>query len=133
MTDNPSLLSHVSVGVADVGRAATFYDAVLAPLGARRILEEGGHAIAYGRQFPEFWVQRPHDGGAPVPGNGAHFSFLARSRAEVNAFHAAGLTAGGQCDGPPGTRPHSGPEYYGAFLRDPDGNKIEAMVWQAAG
>ncbi len=127
--NNPSLMSHVSIGVADLPRAAAFYDAALAPLGARRILDEAGWAIAYGRQFPEFWVHPPHDGKPPVAGNGAHFAFRADSRAEVDAFHAAALAAGGTCDGPPGPRPMYGPEYYGAFIRDPDGNKIEAMFW----
>jgi catechol 2,3-dioxygenase-like lactoylglutathione lyase family enzyme len=122
-------MSHVSIGVGDVARAAAFYDAALAPLGARRIMDEGG-AIAYGRQFPEFWVQKPHNGNPPTPGNGAHFAFLANSRAEVDAFHAAAVAAGGSDDGAPGPRPHYGPQYYGAFVRDPDGNKIEAMAWE---
>lgn len=127
--ENPSIMSHVSVGTADLARAAAFYDPVLAALGARRVLDEG-FAIAYGKQFPEFWVGPPHDGGAPAPGNGVHFAFLAASRAEVAAFHAAALAAGGADDGAPGPRPHYGAEYYGAFVRDPDGNKIEAMVWE---
>lgn len=127
--DNPSLMSHVSVGTADLPRAAAFYDAVLATLGARRHVDEG-FAIAYGRQFPEFWVGPPHDGQPPAPGNGAHFAFLAASRDQVDAFHAAALAAGGTDDGPPGPRPHYGAEYYGAFVRDLDGNKIEAMVWE---
>jgi len=127
--ENPSIMSHVSVGTADLARAAAFYDPVLATLGARRVLDEG-FAIAYGKQFPEFWVGPPHDGGAPAPGNGVHFAFLAPSRAAVAAFHAAALAAGGSDDGAPGPRPHYGAEYYGAFVRDPDGNKIEAMVWE---
>lgn len=131
MSDNPSILSHISVGVSDPARAAAFYDAVLATIGARRILEEGG-AVAYGKLYPEFWVGPPHDGRAPSPGNGAHFAFSAASRAEVDAFHAAALAAGGTDDGAPGLRPEYGPEYYGAFARDLDGNKIEAMVWEGA-
>ncbi|NJC08862.1 VOC family protein [Polymorphobacter fuscus] len=127
--DTPSLMSHVSVGVADLDRASRFYDAVLATLGARRIVDEA-FGIAYGRQFPEFWIGRPHDGQPPVAGNGAHFAFLAADRGQVTAFHAAALAAGGSDDGAPGPRPHYGAEYYGAFARDPDGNKIEAMVWE---
>ncbi len=130
--ENPSLMSHVSVGVSNLARAAAFYDAVLAPLGGKRILEEGGHAIAYGRQFPEFWIGAPHDRGAPSPGNGVHFAFLAESREQVHAFHSAAIGAGGSDDGAPGPRPHYGAEYYGAFVRDPDGNKVEAMVWEGA-
>lgn len=130
--DGPaSLMSHVSVGVADIARASAFYDAALAPLGARRLADEP-FGVAYGRQFPEFWAGTPHDGKPPVPGNGPHYAFLATSRDQVDAFHAAALAAGGTDDGPPGTRPHYGPEYYGAFVRDLDGNKIEAMVWETA-
>lgn len=129
--ENPSLMSHVSVGVSDLVRAGAFYDAALTPLGAKRILDEG-FGIAYGRQFPEFWIGAPHDGHPPAPGNGVHFAFLAESREQVHAFHAAALAAGGTNDGPPGPRPHYGAEYYGAFVRDPDGNKVEAMVWEGA-
>ena len=127
---NPSIISHVSVGVSDLARAAAFYDAVLASLGGKRILDEGEYGIAYGRQFPEFWVGRPHDGATPTVGNGTHVAFGAGSRAEVDAFHAAAIAAGGTDDGPPGPRPHYGAEYYGAFVRDPDGNKVEAMIWE---
>jgi catechol 2,3-dioxygenase-like lactoylglutathione lyase family enzyme len=127
---NPSLMSHVSVGVADLARAAAFYDAALAPLGGRRILDEGSHGIGYGRHFPEFWIGPPHDGGTAAPGNGVHIAFAANSHAEVDQFYAAAIAAGASDDGPPGPRPHYGEEYYGAFVRDPDGNKIEAMIWE---
>jgi catechol 2,3-dioxygenase-like lactoylglutathione lyase family enzyme len=110
MDDNPSILSHVSVGVADLGRAAAFYDAVLARLGARRVMEHPG-VIADGRAFPEFWIGQPFDSGAPSPGNGAHVGFLARSRAEVDAFWEAALAHweaalahGGAGEGAPGGR-----------------------------
>ncbi len=127
---NPSIISHVSVGVGDLARATAFYDATLAPLGARRLLDEGEYGVAYGRQFPEFWVGHPHDRGTPTVGNGTHIAFAANSRAEVDDFYAAAIAAGAQDDGPPGPRPHYGAEYYGAFVRDPDGNKIEAMIWE---
>ena len=87
-------------------------------------------AVAYGTVFPEFWVQRPADGGdAGAPSNGVHISFLAPSKKAVDAFHAAALKHGGTCDGPPGPRPEYGEPYYAAFVRDPDGHKIEAMIW----
>lgn len=130
--ENPSILSHVSVGVSDMARACNFYDAVLGVLGARRVLEEGGFAVAYGKMFPEFWVQFPHDRKPMAPGNGTHFAFTATSRDQIAAFHAAALANGGTDDGPPGPRPDYGPEYHGAFVRDPDGNKIEAMLWEGA-
>ena len=128
--ENPSMISHVSVGTNDLDAALEFYDAVLATLGCKRTLEvpEAG-AVAYGKQFPEFWVQRPHDGAPASLGNGAHVSFLATSESAVDAFHAAALAAGGTCDGPPGPRPHYGAPYYGCFVRDLDGHKIEAMRW----
>ncbi len=130
--ENPSIMSHVSVGVADMERSARFYDAALAPFGARRIMDYSPHAVAYGRVFPEFWIGRPLDGGAPSAGNGIHFAFLARSRDEVDAFWAAGLAHGGTGDGEPGLRADYGPGYYACFLRDPDGHKVEAHVMEEA-
>lgn len=122
--ENPSIMSHVSIGVNDFDRALAFYDAVLATIGAKRIVEYPG-AVAYGRAFPEFWVQRPGDGKPAAAANGIHFGFLA-TRAEVDAFYAAALAAGAADDGPPGPRPLYGEAYYGCFVRDLDGHKIEA-------
>ena len=124
------LVSHVSVGVSDLARAGVFYDAVMAVLGARRVMEHGG-GIGYGRTFPEFWASRPHDRQPAVTGNGTHICFAADGPEVVDAFHAAGLAAGGHDDGAPGRRPEYAPGYYAAFLRDPDGNKVEALCWIA--
>lgn len=123
-----SLLSHVSVGTNRFDKAVAFYDAVLAPLGCRRILEHPG-AVAWGRGFPEFWVQTPIDGRGATLGNGSHVGFLAPSRAAVHAFYDAAVAAGASPDGAPGPRPHYGQPYYGCFVRDLDGHKIEAMYW----
>lgn len=125
---NPSILSHVSVGTNDFDRAVAFYDAVLAAVGARRVMEHPG-AVAYGREYPEFWVQTPIDGRGAAAGNGTHFGFFAASREQVDAFHAAALAAGASDDGAPGPRPHYGEGYYGCFVRDPDGHKVEATYW----
>jgi len=122
------MLHHVSIGVADVERAAKFYDAVLATLGYRRVMEFLPHAVAYGDAHPTFWVQLPHDQQSASTGNGAHFAFIARSKAAIDAFHAAAIAAGGMDNGTPGPRPDYGPDYYGAFVIDPDGNKIEATL-----
>ncbi len=130
-TENPSILSHVSIGTDDFDRALRFYDAVLATLGCKRTLEHPG-AVAYGKLYPEFWVQRPIDGKPASLGNGTHFGFVATSRAAVDAFHAAAVRGGGTSDGEPGPRPAYGPQYYGAFVRDPDGHKIEATYWEGA-
>lgn len=122
-----SVLSHVSLGTNDYPRAKAFYDAVLATLQIRCVMDfEGG--AGYGRKFPEFWIQRPYDGNAATVGNGVHISFLANSIDEVKAFHAKALELGGKDDGPPDYRKDYSDNYYAAFVRDLDGNKIEAML-----
>jgi catechol 2,3-dioxygenase-like lactoylglutathione lyase family enzyme len=123
------MLHHVSIGVADVARAAQFYDAVLSKLGFKRMMEVMPYGIAYGERMPQFWVQLPHDQGTASGGNGTHIAFNAKNRAQVNAFHSAALSAGGKDEGAPGLRPEYTPDYYGAFVRDPDGNKIEAVFF----
>lgn len=129
--DIPSILSHVSIGTNDFDRAVAFYDAALAALGIGRMMEHPG-AVAYGRQYPEFWVQVPIDSRPATVGNGTHIGFLASSRAAVDAFHAAALEAGATDDGAPGPRPLYGAPYYGCFVRDPDGHKVEASSWDFA-
>jgi catechol 2,3-dioxygenase-like lactoylglutathione lyase family enzyme len=124
-------ISHVSVGVSSIGTARVFYGAALKPLGITEQyvvdLGSGPIAVAYGDGYPELWVQLPENRKPAVPGNGVHIALAARSKKEVDAFHAAALKAGGSDAGAPGVRPHYGPDYYGAFVRDPDGNKIEAV------
>ena len=102
---------------------------MLATLHIGVVTEHAGIAVAYGRAFPEFWVGLPHDGGKPAVGNGSHFGFLATSCDQLEAFHAKALEIGGKSDGAPGLRELYGPQYYGAFVRDLDGHKIEAMFW----
>ncbi len=126
--ENPSALSHVSIGTNQFEKAVAFYDAVLAPLGCKRIMEHPG-AVAYGKRYPEFWVQTPIDGKAAATGNGSHVGFFAPSKEAVHAFYDAALKAGAKGDGPPGGREHYGAPYYGCFLRDLDGHKIEAAFW----
>ena len=125
------LLHHVSVGACDVPKAAQFYDKILRALGFKRVMEFLPYAVGYGLTAPEFWVQTPADGQAPSIGNGVHICFAARSESAVQAFHTAAMQAGGKDEGAPG--PDYGPTYYGAFVRDPDGNKLEAMVHVQAG
>ncbi len=127
MNDIPSILHHMSIGTQDFEAACKFYDAVMAPIGSRRIMEFP-FVVAYGKQFPEFWVGESLDQATASAGNGTHLCFIAPSREAVDAFHAAGLEAGGVADGAPGPRPHYGPGYYGCFLRDPDGHKVEAAI-----
>jgi catechol 2,3-dioxygenase-like lactoylglutathione lyase family enzyme len=123
------MLHHVSVGVTDMERAARFYDAAMGALGYKRVMEFMPYALAYGEDAqPELWISMPHNQQTASVGNGVHIAISAPSRAAVHAFHEAALAAGGTDDGEPGPRPQYTPEYYGAFVRDPDGNKIEAML-----
>lgn len=117
------MIDHIGYEVADLGRAAAFYDAVFYALGARR-LHESEQAIAYGTDAPTFWIVVR--GRPPAPGYG-HVALRASGAAAVRAAHAAGLTAGGADDGAPGPRPHYGPRYYAAYLRDPDGLRVEMV------
>jgi len=122
------MLHHVSVGVRDVERAAKFYDAVLSALGYKRVMEFMPYAVAYGEKHPSFWVQLPHNQQAATVGNGVHIGFIARSKDAVHRFHSSALAQGGTDDGAPGPRPDYGPDYYGAFVIDLDGNKLEATL-----
>jgi catechol 2,3-dioxygenase-like lactoylglutathione lyase family enzyme len=128
MDDNPSIMSHVSIGTNDFDRAVAFYDAVMPSLGAKRVVQFPG-GVAYGKQYPEFWVQTPADGGKAAVANGIHFGFVAASKDVVHAFWDAAIAAGAKPDGEPGPRPDYGAPYYGCFVRDPDGHKIEATFW----
>ncbi len=119
------MFSHVSVGTRDLARASRFYDAALGALGYRRTFtEDFGHA--WGLAWPTFWVAPALEGEATA-GNGVHVAFIAASREDVDRFHAAALAEGGSDAGAPGLRPDYTPDYYAAFVRDPDGNKLEAV------
>ncbi len=128
MTDNPSIISHVSLGTNRFPEARAFYVRVLAKLGCGIVHEYPG-AAGFGKAFPEFWIQNPHDGAAAACGNGTHVSFLAVSKAEVDEFYTEAIAAGATGDGLPGYRPEYAEAYYGCFVRDLDGHKIEAMFW----
>jgi catechol 2,3-dioxygenase-like lactoylglutathione lyase family enzyme len=123
------MIDHVSVAVSDLGRAVQFYEAVLGPIGYTPI-DVRGSTVGFGKKYSEFWINaRPEM--APIPPrSGAHICLRARSTAEVDAFHAAALANGGSSDGAPGLRPHDGANgYYAAFIRDPDGNRVEAVTF----
>ena len=126
--DIPSILSHVSLGTNNFDKSIKFYDSVLQALGYKRMMEHP-EAIAYGKQFPEFWIQTPIDGQPASVGNGTHIGFIATTKEAVHSFHSAALAAGGVNDGDPGPRPDYGAPYYGCFVRDLDGHKIEAAFW----
>lgn len=122
------MIDHVSIPVGDLGRAAIFYETVLAPLGYVK-LETRPATIAFGKSYSDFWLNlRP--GLQPQPaGGGAHVALRAASREMVDAFHAAALSAGGTSDGAPGLLPQHGEGYYAAYIRDPDGNCVEAVTF----
>lgn len=124
-------LDHVSIGVTNVKRSKAFYDAVLAPLGMAPVMpvEINGQLVGVGYGAPgkpSFWIQLPINGQPASMGNGVHIAFRSDTRAAVDAFYIAALEQGGIDDGKPGLRGEYHPDYYGAFVRDPDGNKIEA-------
>jgi catechol 2,3-dioxygenase-like lactoylglutathione lyase family enzyme len=121
-------IAHVSIGTNDFPRAKAFYDAVLATLQIE-CLEDTEDGSGYGRGVPQFWVGFPHDGADATPGNGVHVCFQAHSMEEVQAFHARALELGGRDEGKPGLRREYADNYYAAFVRDLDGNKVEAVCF----
>ncbi|MFC3677251.1 VOC family protein [Ferrovibrio xuzhouensis] len=122
------MIDHVSVPVRDLALSAAFYDAVLAPLLLRRLVERPA-TVGFGKAYPEFWLNlRPGLPAAPAD-TGAHVCLRAPDVAAVEAFHTAALHHGGRSDGAPGPRQAAMTEYFGAFIRDPDGNKIEAVTF----
>ena len=124
------MIDHISIGVSDLERSARFYEATLAPLGLTRVVTRPA-TIGFGKAYPEFWINwRPRMRPA-APESGSHICLRSKSAAEVDGFHEAALKAGGESDGAPGLRPHDRVRYYAAFIRDPDGNRIEAVTFLA--
>ncbi|MEV4202023.1 VOC family protein [Micromonospora globbae] len=117
------MIDHLSIQVRDMAASAAFYDAVLAPLGGRRMLEFP-NVIGYGRERPEFWIGPTETPGAARE---AHLAFTADSRAAVRAFRDAAVTAGAEVLHEPRVWPEYHATYFGAFVRDPDGNNVEAV------
>lgn len=131
MSASTPVFSHITLGTNDVERAGRFYDAVLATLGFERQPKPPGKPPMYAKngQMPHVYLYPPYDGRPATWGNGTHVAFLAESTAEVDAFHAAALAHGGRDEGAPGPREHYGPGYYAAYVRDPDGNKLQAVCY----
>ncbi len=124
------MLDHIGLAVSDIRKAETFYAAALQPLGIAKLYEygpdktdSGGTAIGFGKDMmPFFWI-----GDNERTGEGTHVAFNAPNRAAVDAFYEAAIAAGGRDNGPPGLRPKYHPNYYGAFVLDPDGINVEAV------
>lgn len=117
------ILDHIGITVTDFAKARAFYAAALAPLAIREVMVFENFA-GFGREGPEFWIGA---GRAAQPQPRTHVAFAAATRADVDAFYRAAMAAGGTDNGAPGLRPHYHPNYYGAFVLDPDGHNIEAV------
>ncbi|HVU04410.1 MAG TPA: VOC family protein [Polyangiaceae bacterium] len=124
------MIDHTGLNVSDPAKSRAFYEAALAPLGYRVLMEipkeVTGGAVVLGMGVPpkpDFWVAQ----GAPNTPR-LHIAFVAQSRAQVDAFHRAAVAAGGKDNGAPGLRPHYHANYYGAFVLDPDGHNVEAVI-----
>ena len=121
------MLDHVTIAVSDFERAQAFYDTALQAIGIERLYAEGRVFAGYGvGEKAFFWI-----GVRDTVVNGTHIAFTAMDRAAVDRFYTAALAAGGRDNGAPGLRPHYHPNYYGAFVLDPDGHNIEAVCHQA--
>jgi catechol 2,3-dioxygenase-like lactoylglutathione lyase family enzyme len=127
-----TMLDHVSIGVGEIARSKRFYDAALGALGYR-CLSEDEASLGYGRDAVAFWLGAVATPVPPDPGSNLHFCFVAPTRQSVDAFHAAAIAQGGADNGRPGPREAYGPDYYAAFVVDPDGYRIEAYCGASAG
>jgi len=125
------MIDHTSIAVRDLKKGEAFYTALLAPLGMAKLREWPDAAIGFGKKYPEFWINRRAAMDRVADDSGAHICLRAPSAEAVDAFHAAALAAGGTSDGGPGVRPEYHQTYYAAFIRDPDGNRIEAVTFIA--
>jgi catechol 2,3-dioxygenase-like lactoylglutathione lyase family enzyme len=123
------MIDHISIAVRDLKKAEAFYAALLAPLGMAKLREWPDAAIGYGKKYPDFWINCRQAMARIPEDSGVHICLRAPDSAAVDAFHAAALDAGGTSDGAPGLRAKYHDNYYAAFIRDPDGNRIEAVTF----
>lgn len=126
-----SIISHITLGTNDKARSAAFYDVVLGAIGFARLPKPADKPLAYDKdgEMPTIYIYTPEDGRPATWGNGTHVAFIAETRPQVHAFHELALTHGGMNEGAPGPRPHFGETYYAAYVRDPDGNKLQAVCY----
>ncbi|MCP3442277.1 VOC family protein [Bradyrhizobium sp. CCGUVB14] len=124
------MIHHVSIGTNDVHRARKFYDPLMTLIGFR-VLKSSDRSVHYGASDIAFSLETPTNGEPASAGNGIHIAFQAPDRETVRRFHETAVTSGGSDDGAPGIREEYNTNYYGAFVRDLDGNKIEAVTYTA--
>ena len=127
------MFSHVTLGCNDFARARPFWLAVMDVLGHPKFVDREGCIAFGGDAGPSTFVVTPYDRETAAPGNGVHVAYVVASRSLVDAFHAAALAHGGTDEGSPGLRPQYHPNYYGAYVRDPDGNKLQAVCHSRVG
>jgi catechol 2,3-dioxygenase-like lactoylglutathione lyase family enzyme len=125
------MIDHVSVPVRDLAAAGAFYERLLGPLGYAKLVTRPG-TIGFGKKYPELWLNARADMAPAASNPGGHIALRAGSEAAVCAFHAAALAGGGECAGEPGPRQAAMTTYFGAFILDPDGNKLEAVSFAPA-
>lgn len=124
------MLGYVTIGSNDLPRARAFYSDLVAVIGGKKLMDFGDDFTMYGVDFgvPGIAVVKPYNGEAASAGNGNMAAIVVKDRAQVDALHAKALALGGSCEGPPGLRGEEGPQaFYGAYFRDPDGNKLCAF------
>ena len=125
------MFAHITIGTNDWARAKPFYAAIMNVMGVE-LFRERENGAAYGELTgPKLFIGPTYDGAPATVGNGFHAAFLASSREQVDAFYETALAHGGTDEGPPGLRPHYHSNYYGAYVRDPDGNKLQAVCHRA--
>ena len=121
------MFSHITLGTNDLERARRFYEPVMATLGVDQPFKLPAQLVFGELAGLKLFIVSPFDGGKAKPGNGPHAAFLTPDRTAVDTFHAAALAHGGADEGAPGLRPQYHANYYGAYVRDPDGNKLQAV------
>lgn len=129
-----SVISHITLGTNDTERAGRFYDEVLGVLGFERLPKPLGKPPTYEKGgMPTIYLYSPEDGRPATFGNGTHIAFVAETKEAVDTLYEAALRLGGSCAGKPGPRPQYGDNYYAAYVRDPDGNKLQAVCYATDG
>lgn len=123
------MIDHISIAVRDLKSAEAFYAALLAPLGLTKLRDWPDAAVGFGKKYPEFWINKRAAMPPVADDSGVHICLRAPDAGAVDAFYAAAVSAGGASDGAPGLRPEYNNKYYAAFVRDPDGNRIEAVTF----